>query len=297
MMSNIFQTRCPALILILLIGLLSLVSSCKEEGLGSPRGYNLEKPVRKKLGKVINEISGLTYNPDDNTLLAISDSKRKIYTINYRTQKLSDYAEKFYKQEDFEDLVKLDSVVYVLISDGSILEVPLKVKDSSQTRMYPFWLEGKNDIETLYYDSSANGLIMICKTCGHEKGEDIRTAYRFDLASKKFDSSVFYTINSKDVKGLLKDDDVKFRPSAAAINPIDKQLYILSSAGQVLVITDIKGVVLEAYKLHPDWHPQAEGIAFTPKGTMFISNEGKYGTPTLQIYTYKQQLTAKRKKE
>jgi uncharacterized protein YjiK len=294
MMSNIIQTQCPALIIILLIGLISVVSSCDDNGLGSPQGYNLDKPVRKKLGKDLNEISGLTYNPDDNTLLAISDSKRKIYTINYRTQKLSDYAEKFYDQKDFEDLVKLDSAVYVLISDGTILEVPLKAKDDKRTTVHTFWQKGNNDIETLYYDSASNGLIMICKTCEHEKGENIRTAYRFDLASKKFDSSVFYTINSKDVKALLKDDDVKFRPSAAAINPIDKHLYILASAGQVIVKTDTKGVVLGAYKLHPDWHPQAEGIAFTPKGTMFISNEGKYGTPTLQIFTYHQKPAKKK---
>jgi uncharacterized protein YjiK len=293
MMSNIFQTQCPALILILFTGLLSVVSSCNEESLGSPQGYDLERPVRKELGKVLNEISGLTYNPDDNTLLAISDSRQKIFTINFRTQKLSDYAKKFFEQKDFEDLVKLDSVVYVLISNGTILEVPLKVNDSERTLVHSFWLTGKNDFETLYYDSAANGLVMICKTCEQDKSEHIRTAYRFDLTSKKFDSSVFYSINSKDVKALLKDDDVAFKPSAAAINPQDKRLYILASAGQVLAITDTKGVVLEAYKLNPDWHPQAEGIAFTPKGTMFISNEGKYGTPTLQIFNY-QQKQAKR---
>jgi uncharacterized protein YjiK len=287
MMRKIFQTQCPALLLISVILLLTLVSSCKEEGLGSPEGYNLNKPVRKELGKVLNEISGLTYNPDDNTLLAISDSRQKIFAINFRTQKLSDYAKKFFDQKDFEDLVKLDSVVYVLISNGTLLEVPLKVNDSEHTVVHSFWLPGKNDFETLYYDSTANGLIMICKTCADEKGQDVRTAYRFDLTSKKFDSSAFYTINSKDVKALLKDGDAEFKPSAAAINPKDKRLYILSSAGQLLVVADTKGNVLEAFRLHPDYYPQAEGIAFTPKGTMFISNEGKYGTPTLQIFPYR----------
>jgi uncharacterized protein YjiK len=286
MMSKIFQTQCPALLLVFLICLPMLIISCKQEGLGSPQGYDLEKPDHKELGKVLNEISGLTYNPDDNSLLAISDSRQKIFTINFRTQKLSDYAKKFFDQKDFEDVVKLDSVVYVLISNGTLLEVPLKVNDSEHTSVHSFWLPGKNDFETLYYDSAANGLIILCKTCADEKGKEIRTAYRFDLAGKKFDSSAFYTINEEDVKALLKDDDIEFKPSAAAINPKDKRLYILSSAGQLLVIADTKGRVMEAYRLHPDHHPQAEGIAFTPKGTMFISNEGKYGAPMLQIYPY-----------
>jgi uncharacterized protein YjiK len=294
MMSKIFQTQCPALLLISLICLLTFATSCKHKGLGSPQGYDLEKPTGKELGKVLNEISGLTYNPDDNTLLAISDSRQKIFAINFRSQKLSDYAKKFFDQKDFEDLVKLDSVVYVLISNGTILEVPLKVNDSERTVVHSFWLPGKNDFETLYYDSAANGLIIICKSCADEKGQDIRNAYRFDLAGKRFDSTVFYTINSKDVRALLKDDDAEFKPSAAAINPKDKRLYILSSAGLLMVIADTKGTVQEAYRLHPDHHPQAEGIAFTPKGTMFISNEGKYGTPMLQIYPYQQKQTKKK---
>jgi uncharacterized protein YjiK len=294
MMSKIFQTQCPALLLASFICLITLVTSCKHKGLGSPQGYDLEKPTRKELGKVLNEISGLTYNPDDNTLLAISDSRQKIFAINFRSQKLSDYAKKFFDQKDFEDLVKLDSVVYVLISNGTILEVPLKVNDSERTVVHSFWLPGKNDFETLYYDSAANGLIIICKSCADEKGQDIRNAYRFDLSGKRFDSTVFYTITSKDVKALLKDDDAEFKPSAAAINPKDKRLYILSSAGLLMVIADTKGTVLEAYRLHPDHHPQAEGIAFTPKGTMFISNEGKYGTPMLQIYPYQQKQTKKK---
>jgi uncharacterized protein YjiK len=294
MMSKIFQTQCPALLLVSLISLLTLATSCKQEGFGSPSGYDLEKPDHKELGKVLNEISGLTYNPDDNSLLAISDSRQKIFAINFRTQKLSDYAKKFFDQKDFEDLVKLDSVVYVLVSNGTILEVPLKVNDSERTVVHSFWLPGKNDFETLYYDSAANGLIMICKSCADEKGKDVRNAYRFDLAGKRFDSTAFYAINSEDVKALLKDNDVEFKPSAAAINPKDKRLYILSSASQVMVITDTKGTVLEAFRLHPDHHPQAEGIAFTPKGTMFISNEGKYGAPMLQIYPYQQKQVKKK---
>ena len=86
---------------------------------------------------------------------------------------------------------------------------------------------------------------------------------------------------------VLKDDKAKFKPSAAAINPITKRLYILSSAGNLLVIADLHGQVIEAYHLNPNKFPQAEGIAFAPNGDMYISNEGKYGgRATFQFFPY-----------
>jgi uncharacterized protein YjiK len=239
------------------------------------------------LGKVLNEISGLNFNVDSNSLLAISDSKRKIYEINLKTQKLKDFAEKFAEQADFEDLVKINNTVFVLVSNGTIVAVPPNATDSAGTIAYPFWSKEKNDFETMYYDSIANGLIILCKSCAHEKGLGTRTAYRFDLSNKKFDSTMFYTINSDSVKAAVKNNDASFRPSAAAIHPIEKRLYILASSGQLLVITDTRGAVIEAYNLNPDRNPQAEGIAFSPNGTMFISNEGKYGKATLQVFSYK----------
>jgi len=286
-MRLIVQIKYPAFAALLLTSIMGLQTGCTEKSHGSPQGYDMRMHQKRELGKVLNEISGLSFNSDSGTLLAISDSKRKIYSINLKTQKLSDYAEKFWEQADFEDLVKLKDTVYVLISDGTILAVPARAKDSTGTRAYPFWSEDENDFETLYYDASANGLIMMCKSCAVEKGQKMRTAYRFNLQTKQFDSSAFYTISTDSVKAALKNNDVSFKPSAAAIHPIDKRLYILSSAGQIMVITDLKGNVLEAFNLNPDRNPQAEGLSIAPNGTMFISNEGKYGKATLHVYPYK----------
>lgn len=276
--------QCPAGLIILLL-VIMLCSACSEGSYSSPPGYDMHRPVKRELGKSLNEISGLAFVPREDALLAVSDNKRTIYRIDLRTQKLTDKVKTFYEQADFEDVVQAGNSVFVLVSDGSIVEVPLQYPDS--VNVYRLNLEGKNDFETLYFDPAAKSLVMICKTCDSDDGKGIRSAYRFDLPSRGFDATPYYTISSERVKAAFKNSDAEFKPSAAAIHPIDKRLYILASAGQLLIITDTRGQVQEAYRLNPDHHPQAEGIAFAPNGAMYISNEGKYGAATLQMYSYK----------
>ena len=285
-MSNIFQTQCRSFVRTSFVCMCVLVMSCKNNTSNTSAGYDLTKPVNKQLGKVLNEISGLTFSIEDNSLLAIADSKEKIFQINLSTQKLKDYSDKFYGAYDYEDIVKRDTSIFVLISNGTIVEVPLQAKGKDKAQAYPFWSTRKNDFESLYFDSSINSLIMICKSCSEEKGKPIRSAYRFNLDTKTFDSSAYYQLNIDSVRAELKNDDADFKPSAAAIHPINKKLYILASAGHLLVVADLKGKILEAFELNPDLFPQAEGLAFSPSGTMYISNEKKIGEATLLVFPY-----------
>lgn len=285
-MHNILQTGILRCLLLLLVFTATLLTACRQKSHGSPAGYDLHKPQKRDFSKLLNEISGLHFDKESQSLLAISDSKDKIFQIDLKTQKLKDYANNFAPQADFEDIVKVGKTVYVLVSDGTLLAVPPGAKDSSRTKAYKFWLPGKNDFESLYHDPALNGLVILCKSCEQEKGKGIRTAYRFDLDSLRFDSTALYSIALDSLKTQLKTEDVSFKPSAASINPVDSLLYILGSSGKILVIADRRGKLLHAYNLNPDRHPQAEGITFGPNGTMFISNEGKYGKATLQYYFY-----------
>lgn len=252
----------------------------------SPHGYVMPRPHRIILEKKLNEISGLDYLPDEQALLAIADDKKKIYKLSPKG-KVSNYFEEDIaeEQQDFEDVVKVDGVVYALVSDGTILSMR-KTDSGLVVTNHPFPSEEKNDFETLYYDPGAKGLIILCKSCAFDK-KGVRTAFRFDLASQQFDNQAYYNIPSKSVANILKDGKIDFNPSAAAIHPIEKRLYILSSAGLLLVIADLKGKVQEAYRLKPNFYPQAEGIAFASNGDMYVSNEAKYGKPSLLKITYK----------
>jgi uncharacterized protein YjiK len=285
-MKRLNQTRCPAKLFVI-VCTAALLSGCKDNNGRSPQGYDLNKPIEMQLGKVLNEISGISYHSDRNSLMAISDSKEKIFEIRLKNNKLKDYTGRVFPPDsDLEDIVVFDTTVFALSSSGIIKEVQPGGEDTSSVRSYQLPISGTNDFETIYYDPSAKGLILLCKSCAHEKGQRLRTAYRFDLQSRTFDTTAFYSISKDDVENLLKDKDAKFDPSAAAINPIDKRLYILSSAGTLLVVADTRGKVIEGYNLNPDRFPQAEGIAFAPNGDMYITNEGKFGKPTLLLFRY-----------
>ena len=110
-MRILFQTQCPVKLLVGFLYICFTCIACKDRSYNSPVGYNINKPDSRELGKSVNEISGLTFNADDSTLLAISDSKRKIFQIDLYREKLRDYAEKMYTQSDFEDIFKVDTAI------------------------------------------------------------------------------------------------------------------------------------------------------------------------------------------
>jgi uncharacterized protein YjiK len=285
----LFQRECLLLRLVVFVYSIPLLTSCIHKSYSSPEGYDMEHPKKMEIGKVLTEISGIVYNDDQpGSFLAISDSRRQVFELNSQKIKLKDYTDKVVPPDsDLEDITKVNDTLYLLSSRGLIYQVTTG-HDSNSIASYQINLPGQNDFETIYYDPSVKGLIMICKTCAFEKGKHERSAFKFDLETRKFDTTALFTISSEDVKKIVKDDDAKFDPSAAAIHPINKRLYMLSSAGNLLVVVDTRGKVIEAYHLNPDEFPQAEGIAFAPNGDMYIANEGKYGKPTLLIFPFKQ---------
>lgn len=288
----LFQKQCPWWLCAFGCAfMLTTAPGCNGNGKNraSPQDYDLGNPHRTELGKVLNEVSGVCWSDEDSSLMAVADSKEKIYQLNLKTKKLKDYTDKVVESNsDLEDIVKVDNTYFLLKSKGTLVEVPAGATDTTELKMYEFPLGGTNDFETLYFDPTAEGLVLLCKTCAREKGTGVRTAFRFDLRTRTFDSTSFFTISRIEVKEMMKNADAKFEPSAAAVHPVNKRLYILSSAGRLLVIAGTRGQVLEAYALHPDDFPQAEGIAFAPDGDMYITNEGKFGKPTLLRFNYGQ---------
>lgn len=241
-------------------------------GITSPPAYDLLHPTEIKLPSGLAEISGISFYPKDTSVFAISDEDGYLFKI-FLTHKDSILKWKYDKKHDFEDIVLHDSVFYSLVSNGDIKTFRISPNDSIRiaTSKFPDASKKHNEFESLFYDDSLNKPVMICKDC-EDDGHKIVSSWTFDPASGTYSPGPV-TIDAHAVAEKLGLKKIKLKPSAAAINPLTNELYILCSVNKLLVITDRAGRLKEFYELDPAIYKQPEGIAFTPWGDLIISNE------------------------
>jgi uncharacterized protein YjiK len=233
--------------------------------------YDLENPVTIKLPDALAEISGIVFYPKDSSLFAIKDEAGILYKIFLtREDMIAEWP--FDKKKDYEDLVLQDSIFYVLVSNGDIETIQFAAGDSIRTSLTTFPHASKNEFESMYYDDSLQLLILLCKDCNKEANEPV-TVWGYNITTKVY-SPMASVIDIKP-PFMQKADakEIKLRPSAAAINPVTNELYILASINHLVIVTDRKGKLVATYELDPDIYPQPEGLAFTPWGDLIITNE------------------------
>lgn len=260
----------------------------KKEAISYPSvpGYNLANPVMIHLKTNLDEISGISYYPKDTSIFAVDDEEGILYKIFIRPEiEVKNW--KFSSQGDYEDIVLHDSTFYALQSNGNLKSFRFSSKDSFRLEDCTVPLLGNNEFETAYYDFTSKKIILLCKDCEEDARKNI-SAYAFDPKDHTFSDQPFFVINADDIGNELGIENIKFRPSAAAVHPLTKDLYIISSSEKAIVVADHFGKVKNAYELDPRLFKQPEGITFTPSGDLIISNESAgLGAPNILIFTYK----------
>jgi hypothetical protein len=262
-------------------------SGTKQVGQSSPPGYDFSHPSIIKLPSGLAEISGISYYAKDTSVFAIEDEAGILYKIylNHHDKILS---WKYDKKHDFEDVVAHDSLIYAMVSNGDIKTLRFTGKDSVNVSslVFPDASKKNNEFETLYYDDSLNNLIMVCKSCEDDNHKRV-SAYDVDPASGSYTLSAV-VIDAQPVADHLGMKKIRLKPSAAAINPLTKELFILCSVNKLLVVTDRLGHFRSVYQLDPALFKQPEGIAFTTWGDMIVSNEAhETGLADLLVIKYK----------
>lgn len=251
-------------------------------------GYDFKKPLIMRLSDELEEISGNTFYAKDTSIFAISDGNGYLFKIHLTTKNPLIEKWKFSKTHDFEDVVLHDSTFYVLQSNGDIYTVNFSPNgDSLIVDKSKFGGGGKkkNEFETLYFDDEKQQLVMICKDCKEDKKMNTETAFGFDPKTETYIPSIFQ-IDVKEIEKISGEKDMKFKPSAATINPETKDIWVLSSINKMIVVLDKKGSVKDVYPLDDNIMRQPEGICFTPWGDLIISSEAgdKYGKGSLFIF-------------
>lgn len=277
--------------IILLLGSMAACKQGKKRVIQSPPHYNFSQVQEKKLDLKLKEISGLAWDRDKEQFLTHYDEKGSLFVLDKGT--LDIVAEtSFGGKGDYEDIAIYNGVPYILISNGTIIKIN---RDSagkvlSGEKVGQLAITGTNDFETMYADTARKALILVCKNCAMDDKSQV-SAFAYYPDSIGFVNEPVFKIDANKVKELATakahQKTSKLQPSAAAIHPIMKKLFIISSAASQLVICDLDGKPEQVFELGEKLFPQPEGLTFKNDGTMYISNEGVTSKGTILQFRYR----------
>ncbi len=258
----------------------------KSRVIQSPPHYSFKNVLSAKLDRRLLEVSGITWNPEKNYFLAHNDEEGILFILDKDLKGIvREY--KFAGKGDYEDVALYNNEPYILRSDGVIIKVIIdsagnSVKGETVAKLD---IGGTNDFESMYADTSRGALVVICKNCKNDDKNTV-SAFAYYPETGEFPNEPVYTIDADDVNELTPHKTSKFQPSAAAIHPILKKLFIVASASKQLVIADLRGNVEGVYELGKKLFPQPEGLTFKNNGDMYISNEGVNAKGTVLKFVY-----------
>jgi uncharacterized protein YjiK len=257
---------------VILVYLAAGCSTTEENKYPAPAEYDLNHPYKINVSAQLDEISGIEFYPKDTSVFAIIDEEGWLYKIFLKTRAFQKW--KFGKKADYEDLKLVDSIFYILTSNGDITRVRFS-GDSLLSEVFSFPEQGANEFESLYYDKTTASLHMICKDCEMDKKAAV-SIWSFNTVTNTF-ALIPKKINVAPIAKKLGVNKVRFKPAASAVNPLNGDIYMVSAVNKVLVVADSTGMVQDVYQLDPSLYRQPEGITFTPAGDMLISNEVNLG--------------------
>ncbi len=252
--------------------------------------YDLEHPSQTIMfdSDDLKEVSALSPTNEKGIYLAISDEKGAFYFIDAGNGSITRRV-LFRDKGDFEGAEMVGDALWALKSDGKLFEVSNWKTEKIQVDIFDTPLKKQDDVEGLGYDARRHALLLACK--GDPDSAYLRNIYAFDLKAKKMDEKPLYSIDPKIINRLVPYLDSEkhdfFSPSAVAVNPIDGNVYVISTALKRLVILDKETRKIRfATRLDKTLLPQPEGIAFDSEGNLYISSEGKKDNGRLLKFNY-----------
>lgn len=266
-----------------------LIFSCKEtekkatnkkkenQTASDAKDYNIKSPdATWELPSALKEISGMNLL-NDSVMLCQEDENGKLYLYNLSSKEI-DKTIPFSNPQDYEDLAIVGADVYLIQSNGNIVQVSGYLQ-TPVLKKYKTALSRKNDTEGLCYDRVSNALLIACKEDQSiaEFSKQPKAIYTFNI-----DGNVLSD------KPLLVFEEKDFKPSAIAVHPVTGNIFVLSASKRKLLEVNRQGVVLQRYELKGDLFKQPEGLTFSANADLYISNEGAGGNGNILLFKYKQ---------
>ena len=267
--------------------------------------YDLKEPEwAVDLPSVLQEVSGLA-SISMTEIAMVQDEQGLIFIMNTDSKEIIS-KHRFRRNGDFEGIEILGETAYVLRSDGDVYEVNNYRSDSPVAESHETALSTSNDTEGLGYDPETRLLLISSKESDKLMGikyKDKQVIVSWDPETRSLRPNPFLVIDLDDIKKFLKknaksksekkfadkfnpDKTSHFKPSAIAVHPITKEIYLLASNGNMLLVVNRLQQITQAKHLSSKKFPQPEGMCFDEEGNLYISNEGSLGPGTLRKYTY-----------
>ncbi|RLD69368.1 MAG: hypothetical protein DRI95_00230 [Bacteroidetes bacterium] len=249
--------------------------------------FDLKNPNSKiKLSNKLQEISALSYHKD-NQLACLQDEKGDLFVTNYMT---GDIEQKYSitGNGDFEGIEIIENVAYMLQSNGLLVKIVDFTEESRVITEHKTSLSAKNDCEGLCIDLKTKHLLIACKNVpdlikSSKSYKKMRAVYEYDITKEKLNQTPKFLISLDEIK--KKTGEKKFMPSGIAVHPINYNIYIISSVGNLMIVLNREGEIIDFAHLPAKVFRQPEGICFSPDGKkLFISNEGRNKKGNILIF-------------
>jgi hypothetical protein len=243
--------------------------------------YNLDSPDKiTTLPVILREVSDITML-SSSAIACIQDEKGILFRFDIKKSMLV-ARDSFFVDGDYEGIAKVKNDLYVLRSDGVILEIKNALKGKLTVQTYTTNIPASNN-EGLCYDEKNNQLLIASKSrsINVQDARDKRLIYAFDLTTKTLKAEPLMELDIPAIRSFVGAkynmmdsvaQAIRVRPSALAIHPVNRKLYVLTATGFILCIYN-QGKLEDVIKLNPFLFNKSEGITFMRNGDMLISNE------------------------
>ncbi|RTQ53316.1 hypothetical protein EJV47_00835 [Hymenobacter gummosus] len=230
----------------------------------------------------LREISGIAL-AGPGQVACVEDEDGELYFYNTSTKRV-ERKESFAGAGDYEDVARVGDAWLVLRSDGTIFRYRGK-----ETTEHKTGLSFANEPEGLTYDAASNTLLVACKgEAGAGLGSGQRAIYRLNPTTLRIEPQPAYVLDVNQIWPAAEGKkEGKFSPSAVAVHPRTRHVFVLSARQNGLVELDAAGRLVAAQALPTALFPQPEGLAFAANGDLYVSTEAGKKSGEARVYLFR----------